>query len=73
MAIRPAAPASRELEVEREQHEPSRPSGRRPLVVALIGLPGAGKSTVARALEQQLGLRRVCRDAIRHALFPHCA
>jgi len=40
--------------------------------VALVGLPGAGKSTVARALEQQLGLRRVCRDTIRHALFPRC-
>ncbi|MDE2084081.1 MAG: ATP-binding protein [Xanthomonadaceae bacterium] len=43
------------------------------VVVALIGLPGAGKSVVARALEDQLGLRRVCRDAIRHAMFPKCA
>ncbi|HJT97858.1 MAG TPA: AAA family ATPase [Rhodanobacteraceae bacterium] len=44
----------------------------RPLVVALIGLPGAGKSTVAAALEAELGLRRVCRDAIRRAMFPRC-
>lgn len=44
----------------------------RPVVVALIGLPGAGKSTVAIALERALGLRRVCRDAIRHAMFPRC-
>ena len=44
----------------------------RALIVALIGLPGAGKSTIARALEQQLDLRRVCRDAIRHAMFPRC-
>lgn len=44
----------------------------KPVVVALIGLPGAGKSVVARALEDQLGLRRVCRDAIRHAMFPKC-
>ena len=44
-----------------------------PVVVALIGLPGAGKSVVARAIEDQLGLRRVCRDAIRHAMFPKCA
>jgi len=43
------------------------------VVVALIGLPGAGKSVVARALEDQLGLRRVCRDAIRHAMFPKCS
>jgi predicted kinase len=43
-----------------------------PVVVALIGLPGAGKSVVARAIEDQLGLRRVCRDAIRHAMFPKC-
>ena len=45
----------------------------RPVVVALIGLPGAGKSVVARALEDQLGLRRICRDAIRQAMFPKCS
>ena len=44
-----------------------------PVVVALIGLPGAGKSVVARALADQLGLRRVCRDTIRHAMFPRCS
>jgi predicted kinase len=45
----------------------------KPVVVALIGLPGAGKSVVARALEDQLGLRRVDRDTIRHAMFPKCS
>ena len=44
----------------------------RALIVPLIGLPGAGKSTIARTLETRLGLRRVCRDAIRRAMFPHC-
>ena len=47
--------------------------GAKPVVVALIGLPGSGKSVVARALEDQLGLRRVDRDAIRHAMFPKCS
>jgi predicted kinase len=47
--------------------------GARALIVTLIGLPGAGKSTVARTLERRLGLRRVCRDAIRQAMFPRCA
>jgi predicted kinase len=47
-------------------------TGRR-VVVALIGLPGAGKSVVARAIADQLGLRRVDRDAIRHAMFPRCS
>lgn len=42
------------------------------MIVALMGLPGAGKSTVARMLERRLGLRRVCRDAIRQAMFPRC-
>jgi predicted kinase len=46
--------------------------GARLLVVAVMGLPGAGKSLVAGALERQLGLRRVCRDAIRQAMFPQC-
>jgi predicted kinase len=45
----------------------------RPVVVALIGLPGAGKSVVASALVEQLGLRRVCRDAIRRGMFPRCS
>jgi predicted kinase len=48
-------------------------SAGKPVVVALIGLPGAGKTVVARALEDQLGLRRVCRDAIRHGMFPKCS
>ncbi len=47
-------------------------SGQRLLIVAVMGLPGAGKSTVARAIEHKLGLRRVCRDAIRAAMFPRC-
>jgi len=47
-------------------------SGSGALVVVLIGLPGAGKSTVALALEAELGLRRVCRDEIRRAMFPRC-
>lgn len=41
-------------------------------VVALIGLPGAGKSTVAKFLLQQVALQEVNRDAIRHAMFPNC-
>jgi predicted kinase len=53
--------------------ERGRGSGdRRALIVTLIGLPGAGKSTVARTLERRLRLRRVCRDAIRQAMFPRC-
>lgn len=41
-------------------------------VVALMGLPGAGKSTVARMLEREFDLRMVSRDAIRVAMFPRC-
>lgn len=43
-----------------------------PIIVAVMGLPGAGKSVVADAIEQRLGLRRICRDAIRAAMFPRC-
>ena len=46
---------------------------RAPLVVALIGLPGAGKSVVARALAAEFGLHRVCRDELRQAMFPRCS
>ena len=44
----------------------------RPFIVATMGLPGAGKSIIARAIEDQLGLRRICRDQIRAAMFPRC-
>jgi predicted kinase len=44
-----------------------------PLVVALIGLPGSGKTVVAQALEAELGLQRICREALRKAMFPHCS
>ncbi|MEO8012290.1 MAG: AAA family ATPase [Dokdonella sp.] len=39
-------------------------------IIAVMGLPGAGKSTVARAIEDHLRLRRICRDTIRGAMFP---
>lgn len=42
----------------------------RPQLLLLIGLPGAGKSTLARALAPHLGAVIVDRDAIRAALFP---
>ena len=49
------------------------PSARlQPAVVALIGIPGSGKAYVAKALADQLGFRRVNRDAIRAAMFPQC-
>jgi len=37
-----------------------------------MGLPGAGKSTVAAHLAAKLGLRRVDRDEIRASMFPRC-
>lgn len=42
------------------------------VVVGLVGLPGAGKSSVAVHLAAALGMRRACRDAIRAAMFPEC-
>lgn len=45
----------------------------RPGVVVLVGLPGAGKSTLARALAARLpGSRVIDRDEVRHALFAPC-
>lgn len=41
-----------------------------PVVVALMGLPGAGKSTLARGLRDALGWTVVDRDALRAGLFP---
>ena len=44
-----------------------------PVVVALIGLPCSGKTVVARALAEEFGLQRVCRDEIRAVMFPACS
>lgn len=45
----------------------------RPLLIALIGLPGAGKSALAVHLSRAFQVRVVNRDDIRAALFPECA
>jgi len=42
-------------------------------VVALIGLPGSGKSRLAAHLCERQGLALIDRDAIRAELFPECS
>lgn len=44
----------------------------KPRVLALMGLPGAGKTTLAVALSRRLGWEIVSRDAIRKAMFRPC-
>lgn len=44
-----------------------------PVVVALMGLPGSGKTTLARALAPLLSARTVSRDEIRAAMFRPCS
>ncbi|HVL05060.1 MAG TPA: AAA family ATPase [Acidimicrobiales bacterium] len=45
----------------------------RPGVIVLVGLPGAGKSTLAQALARRLpGARVLDKDKVRHVLFDPC-
>lgn len=45
----------------------------RPGVIVLVGLPGAGKSTLASALAERLPEARVLdKDKVRHVLFAPC-
>lgn len=43
-----------------------------PTVVVLAGIPGAGKTTLARALVTRTGWSRISRDDIRAAMFQPC-
>ncbi|MCU0755445.1 MAG: ATP-binding protein [Xanthomonadales bacterium] len=40
-----------------------------PVVIGLMGLPGAGKSTLAHAVSARTGIPCLCRDQLRRALF----
>jgi dephospho-CoA kinase len=45
----------------------------RPGVIVLVGLPGAGKSTLSEALARRLpGARVLDKDKVRHVLFDPC-
>jgi predicted kinase len=44
-----------------------------PVVVALMGLPGSGKTTLAAALAPRIPARIVSRDALRAAMFRPCS
>lgn len=45
----------------------------RPGVIVLVGLPGAGKSTLAAAVASRLpGVRVLDKDKVRHVLFDPC-
>jgi predicted kinase len=48
------------------------PPASAPVVIALMGLPGSGKTTVATMLARDRGLSVISRDVIREALFRPC-
>ena len=44
-----------------------------PVVIVLMGLPGSGKTTLAKALAPKIHARIVSRDAVRAAMFHPCS
>src|SRR5690606_6428150 len=67
---RPAHPCRKPMALD--VRSSSQPRAARPLVVATMGLPGAGKSTLVRGLCGVLDLHVVDRDLLRAAMFPRC-
>lgn len=60
-----AARAANYFELARRYASPLR----KPVVIAVCGLSGTGKTSVARAIAVELGLRVVSSDAVRQSLF----
>jgi predicted kinase len=48
------------------------PGSPMPVVIALMGLPGSGKTTIAERLARERNLSVVSRDALRAAMFRPC-
>ncbi|HEY2764405.1 MAG TPA: AAA family ATPase [Pseudonocardiaceae bacterium] len=63
-------PSSELHESPTDHHAGRFAAGKRPMIVAMAGLPGVGKSTVARALATRLGAVVLDKDHIRAGLFP---
>ncbi|MCE7740474.1 MAG: nucleoside monophosphate kinase [Candidatus Heimdallarchaeota archaeon] len=47
----------------------SKPRRKPPLVIVLAGLPGTGKSTLARKLARRYGLEHISTDSVRKRIF----
>ena len=54
---------------EMEKEKRMKEKRKRPVLIAVSGLPGSGKSTLSEYIAKETGISLICKDSVKEALF----